>query len=357
VADLGVRHLLLRLHPWQQDHAAEEALARELAAGGGGVRDLAFSLPQNRDLVRDPARWRAAVEELAERFVPYGRTFVVGQAVNRSKWGVWHAGEYRDLAQVAAEVLRGHDGVRILGPGVIDFEPLATAGLVNYPRMPRLDGLASLLYVDRRGAPEERQMGFDAAGKATLLQAIADTGHSTGTGGRVPSWITEVNWPLREGPHSPAGQLVAVDEETQADYLVRYFVEVLASGHAERVYWWQLVARGYGLLCPEDGDAGGRSLRRRPAYAALRTMQAQLADCRCEGPLPDLPEGARAYRFRRPDGGSVVAAWSVGVDRLPVPLLSDAGPAAAVDRSGRPVPPSASPFVTPSPTYFHLEED
>jgi hypothetical protein len=356
VAELGVRHVLLRLHPWQESHDEEEALARELAAlrVGGEPLDLAFSLPQNRDLVRDPARWRAAVAELAERFVPYGRSFVVGQAVNRSKWGVWNAGEYRDLAAAAAGELRRHEGVEVFGPAVIDFEPLATLGLVNFPGMPRLDGLASLLYVDRRGAPEERQMGFDAAGKATLLRAIADTGRATSRqGGAGRSWITEVNWPLREGPHSPAGQLVAVDEETQADYLVRYFVEVLASGHTERVYWWQMVARGYGLACPEE-DRGGRRLRRRPAWRAMRTMLEQLGGTSCEGPLPDLPPAARAYRFRRPDGGAVVVAWTADGGRAPLALPGTV--IAAHDRSGARRAAADRAVLGPSPAYFELEE-
>ncbi len=361
VDDLGVRHVLLRLHPWQDGHGAEEELARELAARG---LDLAFSLPQNRDLVRDPGRWRAAVAELAAHFAPYGRSFVVGQAVNRSKWGVWHAGEYRELAAAACEELRRHAGVEVFGPGVIDFEPLATLGIVNVPGMPRLDGLASLLYVDRRGAPEERQMGFDAAGKAVLLRAIADTGRATsGSGGDGDgdgdgdgggrSWITEVNWPLREGPHSPAGQLVAVDEATQADYLVHYYVAVLAGGETERVYWWQMVARGYGLLCPEEG----RRLRRRPAYEALRTLVGQLAGAVCHGPLPGVPAEVRAYRFHRVGfgvgGGDLVVAWTIDGSRtgLPLPAAVDA----AYDLSGHPATGIASPRIGPSPTYFHLE--
>ena len=356
-----MRHALLRLHPWQDDHAAEEELARALRALERPP-DLAFSLPQNRELVRDPQRWRAAVAELAERFTPYGRSFVVGQAVNRSKWGVWHAGEYRALAAAAAEELRRHRGpgggeVEVLGPGVIDFEPLATLGLVNFPGVPRLDGLASLLYVDRRGAPEERQMGFDAAGKAALLRAIADTGRATA--GR--SWITEVNWPLREGPHSPAGQLVAVDEETQADYLVRYFVEVLATGHTERVYWWQLVARGYGLVCPEDDGDGGRSpappavLRgARHARSAARRQRLRGTAARPSGHRPrlPLPPPGRA-RDGRLDGGRLDARRH---PHPPRPARRRPTAPRALDRSGRPVEADSPPWIGPSPTYFLIEE-
>ena len=50
--------------------------------------------------------------------------------------------------------------------------------------------------------------------------------------------ITEVNWPLCEGPHSPAGRAVSVDEEAQADYLARYYLltgEMITGEEAERL--------------------------------------------------------------------------------------------------------------------------
>jgi tRNA A-37 threonylcarbamoyl transferase component Bud32 len=96
IEELGVGPLLLRLHPWQRDHRAEEELAARLAEDG---HELTFALPQSRELVRDPTRWCAAVAELAERFRPFGRRFQVGQAINRSKGGVWRYGEPRCWAR------------------------------------------------------------------------------------------------------------------------------------------------------------------------------------------------------------------------------------------------------------------
>lgn len=340
VDDLGLDHHLLRLHPWQEEHNDEEALARALAERGG---DLAFALPQDRALVRDPGRWRAAVEELAERFLPYGRTFVVGQAPNRSKWGVWQPREYRTLARVAADVLRAHGDVRLLGPGVIDFEPLATLGLLHYPGMPTFDALASLLYVDRRGAPEETQMGYDAAGKAALLAAAAD---GATAGGR--SWVTEFNWPLREGPHAPAGKMVAVDEETQADYLVRCYLAFLAAGDTERAYWWQMVARGYGLVCPEEG---GR-LRRRASWEALRVLRQMTRGAACVGRVvgEGVAQGVRGLRFAAA-GGEVVVAWSVeGEAELAVAGTVEE----VVDRAGRRLARRQRVKLNGSPVWLRL---
>ena len=300
VRELGVRHVLIRLHPWEETHAAEEELARALHAQGC---ELSFALPQNRDLVKDPARWRAAVERLAGAFTPYGRAFQIGQAINRSKWGIWTLGEYVSLARPAAEILHRHPGTELIGPAVIDFEHHVTAAVLNRKDLGfRFDAVSSLLYVDRRGAPENPQAGFDTEGKIALLKAIAETArNSTGR-----CWITEVNWPLWEGPHSPAGRSVSVDEETQADYLARYYLLALGTGLVERVFWWQLTARGYGLVDPADPT----NPRRRPSFFAFQTLLRELAGARLERVLP-VPSPARLYLFRRPDGGETAAAWSV----------------------------------------------
>ena len=156
------------------------------------------------------------------------------------------------------------------------------------------DGLASLLYVDRRGAPENRQLGFDTEGKVRLLAAIAGTARLVVSDRQ---WISEVNWPLREGPHSPAGKSVAVDEEAQADFLVRYFLLAAGTGRVERIDWWQLVAKGYGLCDPQaDG-----SLRERPAFRAFATLIRELAGTTCHGALPgERPAGRSARRALHP---------------------------------------------------------
>ena len=71
------------------------------------------------------------------------------------------------------------------------------------------------------------------------------------------------------GDFDRALELVPVDEQTQADFLSRYYLLMLASGMIERVYWWRLVARGYGLMEPRpDG-----SLRPRPGHRAVTMLE------------------------------------------------------------------------------------
>jgi tRNA A-37 threonylcarbamoyl transferase component Bud32 len=341
IEGLGVGPILMRLHPWEADHSAEEELARELVKRG---HELSFVIPQNRDLVRDRERWRAAIEELAERFTPFGGRFQVGQAINRSKWGIWTHGEYVDLYLEAAEILRKRDGVQVLGPSVIDFEFQGLLALINRRTSGlHFDIVSSLLYVDRRGAPESRQLGLDTVDKVTLLRAIAETGRNSGD----RCWITEFNWPLWEGPHSPAGKTVSVSEEVQADYLARYYLLALGTGLVERVFWWRLVARGYGLVSPE----GDGSLRRRPSWHALKTLVEQVGGAEFLGPLP-VPEGSYLYHFTRHDHEFAVG-WSVEEGQraeLPRPC------AEAMSRGGerQATPDSLEVVLGPSPSYFHL---
>ena len=47
-----------------------------------------------------------------------------------------------------------------------------------------------------------KPLGLSAVDKVAMLRAIAETGRNCS----ARSWITEVNWPLWEGPHSPAGK-------------------------------------------------------------------------------------------------------------------------------------------------------
>ena len=117
----------------------------------------------------------------------------------------------------------------------------------------------------------------------------------------------------------------------------------------ERVFWWQVVARGYGLVDPADPV----SPRRRPRFLALKTMIRELDGARLEAVLP-APAPARLYRFRKTDGAEIVVGWSA-TDRparatLPRPAFSVMG------RDGEELPATTGTEVDlgPSPRYFRL---
>ncbi len=356
VEALGVQRVLLRLHAWEPEgRGDEEALAKALNERG---IEVDFAVPQNRDLVRDPAAWRRELEDIAERFLPLGQHFQVGQAVNRSKWGVWRAREFVDLYSAAREVLRASAAasereVRVLGPAVIDFEPHATAGYLGRRAEGfEFDVVSHLLYVDRRGAPENRQLGQGTVGKLAWMRALAEKSPNCSSG---RSWVTEVNWPLQEGPHSPAGKDVAVSEERQADYLARYFLMALGSGLAERVYWWQLIARGYGLIAPDPKDP--TNLRRRASFDALAWLAREMSGRVVLGRLrttADIWLLRFAPRACEDDQREVLVGWSASDAPLDVSLPEDyRGEIASardifgrgVDRRGRSARLRATPMV------------
>jgi hypothetical protein len=140
-----------------------------------------------------------------------------------------------------------------------------------------------------------------------------------------------------------------VDEATQADYLARYYLLVLGTGLVERVYWWRLVARGYGLISPDPSGA----LRRRPSFEALRTMIRELEGASFLGPLP-APSGEYLYSFSR-DGSQIIVAWSGERGRsaeLPRSAVR------ALDRDGRALkaPEGTRIELGPSPVYYTLSE-
>jgi hypothetical protein len=310
-------------HAGPEQWACAARFLRERHAAGHPV---AAALVQDRRAVRDGAAWRRFVRAVLEQ-VHAGVDWVeLGHAINRVKWGVWDQDEYRRLVEGGFEAADAFPDVRLVGPAAIDFEyPYVLGALKAVPRGRRFAALSHHLYVDRRGAPENRQGAFATLEKCALARAIAAT--SAACADRLI--ITEVNWPLAgTGVYSPVGSPYvspgprrndpSVNEELCADYLVRYLLITLCSGLAERVYWWRLAAHGYGLV--DDRAAGG--WRRRPAFDALRTWHATVGRARFLGRLnglgADAGRGARAvwaYMFERADGARFAVAYTTGPAR------------------------------------------
>ncbi|MFB0566364.1 MAG: hypothetical protein ACETWK_11905 [Candidatus Aminicenantaceae bacterium] len=260
--ETGVNKSLVRIPSWERDNFSMYEKFLELLYKD--KIDLTIALLQQREDVLKPSHWKSFMEDAFSRFGRLCSFFEIGHSWNRTKWGVWDYKEYLKLARPAISLAQRY-GVKLIGPAVIDFE------FHLYPPVLKVipfDKVSSLLYVDRYGAPENKQFGWDTARKIALLKAIIDCCSKE----RQGCWITEVNWPLKgTGKYSPASGKPNVSEEEQANYLVRYFVICLASGFVERVYWWQLVAPGYGLI-----DSHQKEWRHRPSFYALRTLVRQV---------------------------------------------------------------------------------
>ena len=328
----GIVRTLVRAVSWERDKLPElERFARRLRAEGLVV---AVAVLQRRQDVFEPSAWRGFLEEVFTRLSDGPTAFEIGHAWNRTKWGVWDYTEYLGLARPAFE-LGPKYGAVLVGPAVIDFE------FHLYPptlrRLP-FDKVSSLLYVDRVGAPENAQAGWTTAKKIALLKAVVDRA----AGRPRDCWITEVNWPLQgTGKYSPASGKPNVTEEEQADFLVRYHLLALAGGLIERVYWWQLVAPGYGLI-----DSRETPWRVRPSFHALRTLVETAAGAEFTGGT--IEDGVHLFRFRK-DGRRFVACWTAG---LPVERNLGEPVAEVISRDGeRSAAASPRLMIEGSPKY------
>ncbi len=338
IRDLRVRSLLIRVPAWAPDPVF--ALHDELAAlRAEGVR-FTFTFMQNREMVNDPGRWGAFVADAAARLADLEPALQLGHAINRKKWGVWHPDEYLRMMEAAAEARAAHPSCRWLGPPVIDFEYYFTTHWLVEPRPFDFDGIAALLYVDRRGSPDNVQYGhFDLRRKILLLRAVVQaSGHPD-----VPLHLTEFNWPLKgSGKHSPAGEHVQTDEEGQARYLALYFLTAAATGHVAGAFWWQLAARGYGLLDEDDAWSERRS------YRAFRTLLARTRG-RTVRRLPESLRPLRGFLLEGEGGTDAVLYAERGEVRLD-PALRVEG---AADLVGARLPPTGL-AAGPDPIYVAL---
>ncbi len=266
INELGVRKLLLRIPVWELDQLHRYAAFIDSLPSC----EIAVCIMQTRAEVVDLQRWRTALRAIVENcWARRVREFQIGQGSNRSKWGFFSTQEFLAFASVAEELRPEFPGIRFIGPGILDFEtmPLLRSLAHGYPI--RWDVVGCALYVDRRGSPHNRQMLFFNTRQKIMRFAACI---SLATKAQPRFWITEVNWPLTgQGAYAPTSENDCVPEEDAARYLAEYYQIAWQSGVVERVYWWQLVAKGYGLI---DVDSQGQ-LRRRPAYHAFKKLVEQ----------------------------------------------------------------------------------
>lgn len=319
-----------------------------LTAGYGGIDGIEAALPvleaagieplvklvQPSDKVTDLAVWESLLREAFSRLSPRARYFEIGTCPNRIKWSGYETlYDYAEAAKVARKVADEFQGVRLVGPATQDFEPYWTAAVLH--PFDKFDVLSDHLYVDRSGEPESAEEGiFDIVGKGRMFKAIARL-H-----GIDQFWSTQFNWVSNDTPEGVAYG-GGVSPEDQANYLVRYHLLALASGMADRCYWFVLQSSLCGLL----NDQG----EKRPAYEAYAYMADLVSGATFERRWP-TPEGVYVLEFSK-RGQRFLAAWTVdgGSCELQAPV------AEIRDRNGKPLPVGAAKLtLAQSPVYAVL---
>ena len=204
IEELGVKRVLVRFKLWQiQDIGALENFLRSF-------KDVKVTLKimQDREHVEDAELLKRDLDTIFERFKNLVDIFEIGTTINRAKWGFFSVDEYSRFYKVAYDLkMSKYKDIKLIGSGVIDFEYHFTAhtlfNLYNY----RYDGVSSLLYVDRRGAPENKQIIFTLLDKIALLSSIVSLSLKT----KNELHITETNWPLSgTAPYAPTSEYECV---------------------------------------------------------------------------------------------------------------------------------------------------
>jgi len=263
VEELGVQRLLLRVPTWHIDRLDTYL---EFATKFRNQK-LLVNILQNPERATDLHSWTTAVETIITAFWSITNEYQLGNAVNRSKWGYRHVGDYLTLLGHTNHLREAFPGIILAGSSIIDFEPLATLRTLINCHNYKLDACTALLYVNRRGSPQSRQFGiFDLRKKIGIIAKLISVSNKFDS--RL--WITETNWPLlNTKPFTPnsGNPRSTVNEETQAKYLTDYYNIAWRTGYVERVYWWQLVQAGYGLV-----DHRSNKVRKMPSYFAFKKL-------------------------------------------------------------------------------------
>lgn len=236
---------------------------------------ILINILQDRAYIDDKAKLREAINLVFSKFEGVSGLFQVGNAINRTKWGFFSTGEYLEFYQVVQEVRDEKFKDYILaGPAVIDFEYHYTIRALFNKYPIKYDKLSALLYVDRRGAPENTQMGFyDTSKKIDFLYSLG----SLSVRSSKDILVTETNWPISNtAPWAPTSEFECVSEEEYTNYMLRYYFLALGSKKIETVYWHQLIAPGYGLIDTREG------FRKREAFEAFKYMVKTLKNSKVE---------------------------------------------------------------------------
>ncbi len=294
IEELGVDTLLIRLPLWEIEKLDAYVAFVEKFKG----KDILINILQDRNNIENLSLFEENIEKIFKAF-PHIKKFQIGNAINRKKWAFYTIKEYLKLYQVAQRVRdkRYHDKV-LLGSSVIDFEYHYTIrSLFNFFSL-KYDIFTALLYVDRRGAPEGKQMGFDLKKKINLLHSIMILSPKSSN----KLYITETNWPLSNTvPYAPTSEKECVNPEDYALYMLQYYLIALSTREVDRVYWHQLIAPGYGLVDNRDG------IKKYPAFVAFQTMLKLLKGAHLEE--SNLTGEVKMMRFSK-KSETIMIYWS-----------------------------------------------
>jgi hypothetical protein len=252
IDELGIKHVLIRMPLWDMDSLkAYQSFAKEFYNRG---KTVLINVLQDREHIENHTLLASDMHKVFDAFGSISHEYQIGNAINRVKWGFFAVEEYLTFFKTVHNLRNQYyPELKLLGPAVIDFEYHFTARALFNAYSVQFDRLSALLYVDRMGAPENKQYGlFDTDRKIRLLASLAKLSPKVKHKGL---YITEVNWPLvGTAPYAPTSEKECVSAEAYSNYMQRYLRIALSNGCVSRIYWHQLIAPGYGLVDVRDNS-------------------------------------------------------------------------------------------------------
>ena len=258
--EIEVEHILLRLKLWEMQKLPQIKSFIEQNSN----RKITLKILQDREHVEDLELTQKDFKKIFDALHTLVDIFEIGSTINRAKWGFFSVEEYLNFYKVAFDLHQQYyKEIKLIGSGVIDFEFYYTIHtLFNFCKC-KFDATSALLYVDRRGAPENTQLGFALSDKIALLSTMVWLSPKT----KHELHITETNWPLSNtAPYAPTSEHECVDESSYADFMLRYYLHAFASQQVNSLSWHQLIASGYGLIDNREG------IRKREAFYTYKYM-------------------------------------------------------------------------------------
>lgn len=266
VQELGIKHLLIRVPLWDIKRIDEYVnFAKGFLHQDKNIK-IMLNIMQDREHIENIELLKKNITLVFEKFNGIAQEYQIGTTINRAKWGFFSVSEYLKFYKAVQNIKdESFKNLKLIGPSVIDFEYYYTARALFNNHNVKFDKLSALLYVDRRGAPQNSQYGiFDTQRKIDLLYSMNKLSSKSGE----DIYITESNWPLSNtAPYAPTSEHECISEEDYCKFMLDYHKIIKSTKKIKRVYWHQLIAPGYGLVDNRDGK-----IRKMPAYEVYKKM-------------------------------------------------------------------------------------
>lgn len=256
-----------------------------------------FDAAENMHSQHDQMRWQQFLTAVLDRFGASIQQIEIGSTINRKRWSGYSITRFLVAWDIAYETVKLRN-VTLLGPNIQDFEPMYNISLLKTlqakNQLPYVH--TDNLFVERAIEPERydhrifkyqwtRIFKYNLIKKARLLQKI---GHDFGvqqTASSAAFWaIYRIKRILPDG------------EQKQADYLVRYFTLLAASGALYQANWGALICNREGLINDglsnadypdleriahyQSADGELAEYTRYPSFYAMQTLSRHISGAR-----------------------------------------------------------------------------